>query len=453
MQTLVDTGIAQTIATKILSGVQAALDQAAVERRAEEGHYGTIWKSTEEWFKSQINQAKTEQQLGTVLAARTVFALALCNSSGLVARLDFAQIDDFKNELSALQERAKQGDISTLISEQYRMPANVAEQQVRYMDSLLSQLGEHATAVQVVLANMNYSFFKPNASMTTGEITLRQFEQLFEKLGSLTDEGNRAQGMPHLVRSNAIMAAIVDALVARSSDDKRINSVIAPGAGYGATPGAAFALLLKTCGAMVAPPMPNVLSIEPSPDFFSGLQETTRVAQDMLTNTGAINPGRIENFHGDIISVLKQHAESFAQGGEYNPDLSRLGQQPAVFLFNYVLHRLGSAQKQELFKLIAEKFEEPLILIGDLAKNGSVINRGYFNYAYNGPLNAGNIDLRSDLESSGYQVMTLAEFATRHPTLTDKISAISQMSGTSDELFYVAFKLQSPKLQALMQAA
>ncbi len=418
-----------------------------------ESLYKDIWQAANTWFEQQYALTQDVRERAYLDAAQDVFAFALMNSHELLKATTFSADSKFQQELSELQQRATTGDISTLISNTYWMSPEVAEQQVRFADQMLCALGEHATKIQVILANMNYSFFKPNASMTNGESVLRQFEDIFTKLGQLTDESDRSSGMPHLVRSNAIMATIVNELVSRGDHNACIKSVIAPGAGYGATPGAALALLLKTCGGFDFPAMPNMLSIEPSPDFFKGLEDTTKVARDMLTRSGANNPGTIENFHGDILSVLKERAAQFASGPTYNPDFQSQGQQPTAFLFNYVLHRMSTAQKAELFALIAEQFEEPLILIGDLAKNGSVINRGYFNYAFNGPLNAGNIELHKTLEQAGYTVMPLAELSTTYPGLTRTISSISQTNGTSDELFLIAFKANSPKLQELMNKA
>jgi hypothetical protein len=332
------------------------------------------------------------------------------------------------------------------------MTTDAARQQVEYIDSLYGALGDYGGQVQVLLAQMNYSFFKADSTMSSGIATLMKSKKTLQQLEELSDQASLHRGMPHLDRSNAIMALLHGALVAAGTQDLHISTVVVPGAGFGGTTAITLDKVMDVCRGEPSRIFPNFVSIEPCRDLYAGLVDFSELAQRIISGDAELTgPGSLTNIEADILAALRERSWNADTTNE-GQALERAGsQQVTTFLFNYVLHRLGYPQKVELLREINLQYQDPILFIGDLAYNGSNINRGYFNFCLNGPLNPGNQRLKDALRETGYEVISLEALLVKSELPLKDLRKLAGTSGTADEIFIIAFKAGSHRAQRLLK--
>ena len=417
---------------------------STVERQLRDPLYGELFKQGIRWM---LDNTLTQQPAMTIVACH-VLALATEYSSLLSQKSGRELGPAFLRELRETQDAFVAGKIR-LLPPEYWMAPDAARQQVEYIDTLYRALGDYGSQVQVLLAQMNYSFFKADSTMSSGMATLIKSEQILQQLEELSDQISLQRGMPHLDRSNAVMALLHAALVTAGTQDLHISTIVVPGAGFGATTAITLDKVMDVCRGEPSRVFPNFVSIEPCRDFYAGLVDFSELVRRMISGDVELTgPGSLINIEADILAALRErswHADTMTGGQAAG------SQQVTTFLFNYVLHRLGYPQKVELFREINLQYENPILFIGDLAYNGSNINRGYFNFCLNGPLNPGNQRLTDALQETGYHVISLEALLEQSELPLEDLRKLAGTSGTADEIFMIAFKAGSHRAQRLLK--
>ncbi len=134
-------------------------------------------------------------------------------------------------------------------------------------------------------------------------------------------------------------------------------------------------------------------------------------------------------------------AESEVVLGDILTEIKKMPRQEGIGIItaNYVWHRLPSEYKKSLIEVISEKWDDVIVLVGDLEKNESFVNRHYFDLGINGPLNAGNIGLKDEFARQGFKIRDLNN-GFYSPSTESWLAQKIGEGTTSDSLFYIAGK-------------
>lgn len=229
--------------------------------------------------------------------------------------------------------------------------------------------------------------------------------------------------MPHLQRTNLALAQFVGGIAKNMHKDGRLV-VIDCGSGSGGTLAPTIKELSETADGRDV----SVFSVEPNPDYAQGLKA---FAPKFMKSLQKIDP-EFELVTSDTdIQAERSSTLSLVETDIVRAidslDLSSLGKKDVVaVLNNYVWHRLPSNVKGHILGQMREKVllaeeakgEAPAIIVGkaDLDENASdPVNRRYFNFGNNGPLNAGNIGIKGLFEFWDFSVMKLGDRDGRVP--------------------------------------
>lgn len=262
------------------------------------------------------------------------------------------------------------------------------------------------TGVEHVLAALNYQLYFQPKTMAGAARTLAQDPEIVATSEEL-------EAMPHLSVTNWTIGQTVQHVYeGMAHSPKGRLQVIDMCSGTGATLAAITNRLsiAQDNGYELGEDRLGLLGIEATPAFFEqlgadylpnaetqlqklGVAKSALVTAEQFDNH--TQTGEITLVEGDVVKEVEKL------------DFSDLSDDDVVVATaNYGFHRLSSSRKAAIMQSLAEA-PNSIICVGDLRQNGSVVNRGYFNLANNGPLNAGNINLEADLRRHGYQTYTV----------------------------------------------
>jgi hypothetical protein len=335
----------------------------------------------------------------------------------------------FVSELEDMQRNMTEGVIS-MLSDKYAMTPAEGQRQVNSANSLLSFAGND---VQRILADANYSLYFSNRTMASGA------QLPTTRLNDIVETDTEEQ-MPHLTRTNLAIGQIVGGIARRNAG--RLT-VIDNGSGTGAT---LAAIIGGISDADTDTSQLSITGVESNGDFYASLKE---FGVSALTRLRQQNTGFRMEFSDDIYDGMEEETlclvnDNLADSIAAAKDLPKGPNDVAVVTANYVWHRLTNRAKRGIIDKINEESSNSIFLIADLVENASTVNRRYFDFGNNGPLNCGNIALRQAFENSGFIVRDFAvEGPTGpvHPKLSEKIAAES----ANDGRLWVAYKGDAAK--------
>lgn len=288
-------------------------------------------------------------------------------------------------------------------------PEGFGTRQVRNANRVFNASPSRA---QLLLAQWNYNLFN-NSTMLEGSRLLGQ-----EGVGSLVQwtEQSEQESMPHLTLSNmAIGSSVSDILSSNELQNQKVT-IVDTGSGTGAT------LAAVTLGIEQVKNMNNSIALK-------GIEACQALFEKLQSDFLPLLEQRTSNVEAEIVlgDILSEMEELPKQEGF------------AIITANYVWHWLPSQYKQQLIKIISEKWENVIFLIGDLEKNESLVNRRYFDVAINGPLNTGNIGLQDLFLKNDYGINNL-NVHFHSPSTADWLAKRIGQGTTADSLFYIAGK-------------
>lgn len=370
----------------------------------------------------------------TRAAAMRCFADSACSADEVYFRgrphlkEDGKSRTDFLAAMATFQETAARGEI-VLLDARYEMTAAEGEELARYANT---NLGKYTEQVEQVLAAINYARFTPN-TMKSGADILNQFGNTTE-LFKWNAAGDFAQ-MPHLTISNYGIASVVAGVF--SADWGNNAQVILQdlGSGTGATLGAAYLAAAEVVKTRATPTSNRIrfFGTEPNPTFYAVLNgEFSRVLSGHTTRLGL---DRSPN----TFSVMLDNSTLVARATSNELRATAAGGSVTVILGNYVFHRIPTVQKEKAIAALAALPGDVIVVVGDLVRNASVVNRRYFNFRDNGLLNPGNIDLPEIFMANGFQ-LTSVEKSCRPDTMPEELAEKLRTGILGDGTFLIASK-------------
>lgn len=393
---------------------------------------------------SVIRQSAVSPSSDEVATAMNFFAEAAIRSEVAYSatRPGVLKSPDFSGAIKQLNADVANGVIR-LVPERFGMNSSEGENQVVFANSALNQIGQR---VQLLLAGLNYATFT-GKTMLTGAALLDP--ETPRDLSGWTEK-QLQESMPHLVLSNLAIGQLISAFLRRANKDDNF-SIVDTGSGTGTTLAGSILGIENAVNDGAEFSGLNMVGIEGGRNFFDELEAFSPTAQSRIPD-GFISEvetdtymfkgyklrlGNLNLIYGDILDTLKKL------------DFREVTRNGVVIVTaNYVWHRLPSFVKQAIIDEISSKAPDSIFLVADLVKNGSEVNRRYFNFRDNGLLNCGNIGLDEQFKSSGFKLFELnAETA---PSSMD-IQLAEQIGRgtTSDSIFYVAYK--GPKAAELVE--
>lgn len=263
-----------------------------------------------------------------------------------------------------------------------------------------------STGVEHLLAALNYQiYFKPQ--------TMAGAARTLSRSPEIVATSEELEAMPHLSVTNWTIGQtaqhVYEQLARQPHGSLRIIDMCS---GTGATLAAITNRLAiaQNGGTTLDGSRIGIVGFEATPAFYEqlgadylasadgqlkalGINTSNMVSGDRFSNHA--NTGEITVVEGDVVKEIEKL------------DFSDMTQQDVVLgTVNYGFHRLSTGRKLAIMRSLA-KAPNSIICIGDLRQNGSAVNRGYFNLANNGPLNAGNINLEDILKANGYHTYTI----------------------------------------------
>ncbi len=394
---------------------------SAVVRGVQDSIYGPVVASNLE----HVRQQDTDPQLAAkAIGALTVLTRA--SSENYARNAGWMDSTDFKDSLGQVQREMTVGGIA-LLPDEYAMTRREGRAQVRLADNILAV---SSPKVERVLSDGNYTLYFSNRTMSSGAELPERIEDVVE------EEITSQEKMPHLTRTNLAIGQVVQGI---AEHHRGRLSIVDTGSGTGATLAAITAGLGQADGDRLD--NVGIHGIEPNADFWKILQSFSGPALEKLlaantgfrleTSTSPESIGTPQTFgliHGEVSEIFSQM-----------PPLPNGKDDITVITANYVWHRLTSDVKAGLIDQIAQKASNGIFLIADLVENGSRLNRQYFNFGNNGPLNSGNIGLVDLFESRGFVVADLTRDvppASIHPKLVEGI----REEARNDGRLWVAYK-------------
>lgn len=330
---------------------------------------------------------------------------------------------DFQDALRVLQAKmANGGKIQGAA-----LPVELAmtkSEGIEQVTAANTRLNEEDSEVARLLADNNYSLYFTDSTMASASDT--RLEDVIES--------ESYEAMPHLSRSNYVVGQLAGHIVKHAQG--RV-SIIDTGSGSAAT----LARTIEGISDVTDFEGVSLSSVESNAGYHARLKDFTIDA--MLKITG-ITPGfRFESSSSrDLSEMLNSFSLNHEDIADYFTNLKGLPNSSHdinLVTANFVWHRLPTKIKERIIGKVDHLSSNSIFLIGDLRQNGSDLNRRYFNFGNNGPLNCGNMDLEHILAKYGYQTIKLGrdELPIQiHPKLLESIS-----QGEADDThFWVAYK-------------
>ncbi len=352
------------------------------------------------FFSAMVNHAAELVEQGIVEDPRiTARALAITAELYTRANRSYDRKPWPKKVLEKHQYNVLHGNPSP-VDEQYRTTAAEGIRQVRAANALLT--GEE-DGVESEISRYNYGgCFFGKGTMADASRTLLRGDT--DKL----IENDEHTAMPHLSISNYVIGQTIASVMkfAQGREDVKVR-IFDYGSGHGATLSAIFSSINRF-GAVVDPSRVAFSAIETTKPFFDKLQNFVRNKRRGAPSIGlkvskARNGSNDFSRFGFLTTVFGDAPAAFKRlikegmGGKH---------EIIVLDGNYVNHRLPDNKKTEILGSVRE-CENVVIAFGDLIRNTSIINRGFFNRGANGPVNCGNEQLREILEAEGFEIIDL----------------------------------------------
>jgi hypothetical protein len=334
---------------------------------------------------------------------------------------------EFEIALGDMQTGMTEGNIQ-LLPDQYAMTQIEGRTLAESAGWLLSQLGHTATRL---LSDANYSLYFTNKTMASAA-------ELWET--SIVDavESDTQEQMPHLTRTNLAIGQIVQMIAKRTHGEL---TIIDTGSGTGATLAAIVAGLEEAAKDDLGPI--NISGIESNPDFYETLQNFAGKASAKVGE--ALIPSGVFRFGDDIEDVTSVDGLTIAKGDVVDV-LNNVERFPsgnndtALVTANYVWHRLTDAVKTQIIQTVDEQTENKIFLVADLMENTSKVNRQYFNFGNNGPLNCGNINLAQIFMDHGFAVSMLSSASANSLQVHPKLAEAIEKEEANDGRLWIAYK-------------
>jgi hypothetical protein len=348
---------------------------------------------------------------------------------------DFSLDQDFLPEIEKLQKSVtSDSDDIHQIAPKFAMSVAEGAAQVIMANKLFSD--QRYAGTQQELARRNYGLFWGEKILASAAAI--QQTPLAEIVSELSPER-----MPHLMRTNYAIANMVVDLSMRHDGPVHIRD---QGSGFGATLAAITKELADHASAVNLDNL-SMVGIETTPPYVAALQQFGHHAVSKLAEAGGrfrftteANPaatsetGTVSMIDGDILETVMQLPQSGSEALD-------------VWTANYVWHRLPDIIKARLIRRAAQS-ENVVMLVGDLAQNASQVNRHHYNFTNNGPLNCGNIDLRTLFLGNGFGLIESG--VNRLPAAINSDLAQAITDGRRDDShLWIAYK--GPKAQEYLQ--
>jgi hypothetical protein len=405
-----------------------------LDRAVSEQIYGPVVASNLEYFRTKRIDPELAGRSAEVLSRlmRRSAAMYLRDSDHTrgVPFTTYAS-PEFKASLRQMQEHMTQGEIA-LLPEAYAMTVAEGRIQVGAADQMLSEAG---STIGRILADTNYSLYFSNRTMASAA-------ELSDISINDVVETEQQEKMPHVIRTNLAIGQFVGRIAAQRSENLTIMD-------HGSGTGLTLASTIQAIGETADYDNLNIFGIESNTDFFVHLED---FALDAMVKIQKQNP-RFKLLYEkadqstDTFYLINQ---DLVEAVENIGVLPNGNQDVAVTTANYVWHRLPTHVKERFVERIDFSTANSIFLIADLVQNGSQVNRRYFNFGNNGPLNCGNIGLIDTFIARGYKVRQLGQDVAPqaiHPKLIEKISAEAENDGH----FIIAYK--GEEAERLVEAA
>ncbi|HSX46154.1 MAG TPA: hypothetical protein VLG27_04100 [Candidatus Saccharimonadia bacterium] len=411
----------QSYATKDLSPNIIRRAQGAVA----DPHFGPIMADNLATANHLLREGTPGLNLDVLPAAVGNLATLLISTSVYYVNSSRAPASDSETWQKHLKN-VGDGKIELLPKENWMLTDDALDQ-VERADRLFRNARR---GVQALLAAINYERFTDETMADAKRILATSPEGAAESQG--------LEAMPHLTVSNWAIAQINRHIYNRMSEQPRGElHIIEPGPGTGATSAAVTKTLAMAEGHLGRNRL-SMLGIEATPSFSENLRKNffplvngylhllglDIPEMKVATEEGQqVEPGTFRIVQGDLVDeILKL-------------DFSELGPEDVVvFNANYVMHRIPSNHKKWIWDKLATA-PNCIILMGDLDKNASDFNLGYYNESTNGPLNTGNNGQTRSLEEAGFNVARLGSYRSIdryvHPALVNRARLLVVKDGTT----------------------
>lgn len=297
---------------------------------------------------------------------------------------DHATLDAFVSHLSTLQSHVLEDGALVQLPERFWMTREESIAQCLRSDAAFTEHPE----LQKLLADANYSFFT-GKTMATATDTL----------------DGRYDGMPHLVTGNLVLGYLVAAYILdkfnTGTQDFHITDL---GSGSGSTIAGIVYGLSSIDDALSRKISVTITGVE-------GCDAHINILEDTMLPAIRDRVSRLNNMD---VSIDVAYADITRHGLAWAP--------AHIITTNYVLHRLADRDKDELVRYAMSSGNQVALLVSDMFRNTSLINRSYFNFGMNGILNPGNHPefMEYAMREHGFRVWSVGESSANDLSVPDR---------------------------------
>ena len=422
--------------------IPGVLYPGALRFAAEGDIFGPIVEDLATAAYEQIGEVGLDPELavGAMALAATLFTNSeqAYRDNGGMKGYQVRPLTDDSAALAEHHENVRNGEI-VLLDPDFWATQSFGETQVTAADIALGDVfDERAKSVQAVLAALQYGRYFNAKTMADGTLTIARAD-----VNDLL-ESESLEAMNHLSITNwAIghtVSTIYESLARMSGRDAHLN-IVDLCSGSGATFAAITNSLKRARDNSQEDSMPTLSAsaIDVTPELFLELMDFAHrdfATRSLFREVGVavhkteVADGKLQLINGDVVETILSDDGTELFG-------KRRKNQVHVVAANYGWHRLSTEAKQLMLQSFADQ-ENMVLVIGDLSRNGSAVNRGYFDLSANGPLNTGNQGLTQLMEGAGFKVVDIQKQKPRDldQRLRDRIL---EEEG-NDMHFWIAYK-------------
>ncbi len=369
--------------------------QALITYALRDIHLGFVMEDNLATAGDLIRNRSTPLPVDVLPEALTDLAVCLSNT-GSMYREQTYPVDEatWDNHVTNVRE----GNVVLIPSRRLWTTVRLGKLQVEHADQILT---DAQPGVEEMLAVLNYeTYFRGNTMAGPAKQLVTTPEE--------AAQSKDVAGMPHLVATNWAIAQTVQHIFEQFSAERTGKMhLVDMCSGTGATLAAIFNRMdiAHAKGLGVEPERLSAIGIEATPSFIEQMEiEFMPLARQWFKNLG-FKSAEIAELGGEPI-LPKSSEFQLIEGDVVKAferlDLSDVSREDVVVAtVNYGWHRIPLKKKREILdKLVVA--DNVILIVGDLRKNGSNVNRGYFNLSNNGPLNAGNIGLEEAMHAHNF---------------------------------------------------